>query len=114
MVCHQRICSKQKAEHFVLSRPNNISHRNNLWGLPEHFDEQGFFWTGLPEHGCPPFLGPGLLQVRVRFWVPLPHRVEQPDQEDQVDHSPSTEKMRQNININSWATRIQTKVTKNI
>jgi hypothetical protein len=52
---------------------------------------QGLFWTGFPAQVWPPLTGLGFVHARVRFWLPFPHWLEQADQADHVDQSPSTE-----------------------
>ena len=42
------------------------------------------------SHSLPPFCGAGLLQVRVRVLIPLPHDTEQVPHFPHRDHLPST------------------------
>jgi len=47
-----------------------------------------WLWLVEPEQAAPHTLGLGLLQDRLRDWVPPPHETEQPDQPDQELHPP--------------------------
>ena len=44
--------------------------------------------VALPEHWLPPYLGDGLVQLRLRVCVPPPHVLEQPLNEVQPDQPP--------------------------
>ena len=52
--------------------------------------EHCLFSTLAPVHQLPPLSGGGLVQVRVRSWVPCPHDALQPLQLVQEDQPPST------------------------
>ena len=58
--------------------------------LPGHTVVQAVFWTAWPSQKAPPLSGAGLVQVRVRFCQPRPHRLEQGDHSAQLDQPPFT------------------------
>lgn len=61
-----------------------------LWLLPGHTVVQAVFWKACPSQKAPPLSGAGLVQVRVRFCQPRPHRLEQGDHSAQLDQPPFT------------------------
>lgn len=52
---------------------------------------QVIFCTDMPSQKAPPFRGAGLVQVRERFWTPLPHSTLQGDHSVHRDQPPFTE-----------------------
>lgn len=59
-------------------------------GSPQGCRLQGWLWRVPPRQGCPPFLGGGSLQLRVRLRTPPPHSASQGDQDPQAAHPPGT------------------------
>ena len=73
---------------------------------PGHRVVQAIFWTLWPSQKAPPLSGAGLVQVLVRFWKPLPHRLLHTDHSVQVDQPPFTEKQERKydcISKPSWS-----------
>lgn len=76
---------------------------------PGHRVVQAIFWTLWPSQKAPPLRGAGLVQVLVRFWKPLPHRLLHTDHSVQVDHPPFTERQERKSMIMSANHPVQPK-----